>query len=171
MATLSFDATSVAPADDFSPLPPGDYTAVITESEMKPTKRGDGSFLALTFEITEGPSKGRKVWTNLNLRNPNPKAVEIAQRELSAICHATGQLRVNDSQELHYKPMVIRVDIEAQEGYSPRNNIKAYKPASANAAGGSPFGQPQQAPQAGAVSQTTTSPSEGGKPFWAGQAA
>src|SRR5690606_8147260 len=127
-------------ADDFSPIPVGEYPVVITDSDMRSTKRGDGAFLALTFEITEGQFKSRKLWANLNLRNPNPKAVEIAQRELSAICHAIGVLQVSDSQELHYKPIIVRVDIEAQEGYSPRNVIKAYK-AAAGGAGNAPAQQ------------------------------
>lgn len=180
MANLSFDATNVAPSDDFSPIPAGDYLAVITESEVKPTKAGTGSYLALTFEITEGPSKSRKQWANLNLQNPNPKAVEIAQRELSAICHAAGKLQVFDSQELHYKPMIIRVDIEQSEGYSPRNVIKAYKKydgaAATPAAGGNPFAQPSQSAAASTASPqpaagaTPASPSDGA-PFWANQAA
>ena len=145
MAKIGFDATNVAPMQNFDPIPAGDYVAVITDSDIKQTRAGTGHYLALTFEVTEGPAKGRKVWANLNLQNPNPKAVEIAQRELSAICHAVGALKVQDSQELHYKPMTIRVDIEARDGYSPSNSIKAYKPANA-AVGAAPFAQAPQSP-------------------------
>jgi hypothetical protein len=36
--------------------------------------------------------QGRKIFDRLNLVNAEPdQAVEIAQRTLSAICHATGQ--------------------------------------------------------------------------------
>jgi hypothetical protein len=155
-----FDATTVAPREDMTPLQPGEYTAQITDSELNPTKAGNGHRLELTFEITDGPAKGRKVWANLNLDNPNPKAVEIAQRELSAICHAVGKLQVSDSQELHYKPMTIRVDIESSTGYADKNVIKAYKPLA-----GGVGNAPQSAPAAG---PTTTSPSS---PPWAQRAA
>ena len=165
-----FDATNVAPSEDFSPIPVGEYLAHIVDSDVKPTKNNTGHYAELEFEVTAGEFKGRKVWARLNLDNPNPKAVEIAQRELSAICHAVGVLQVTDTQQLHYKPLVIRVDIEERDGYGPRNVIKAYKAATANAAGGSPFAQPQQAPQAGAASKTTTSPSSSAPP-WAQRAA
>ena len=75
-------------ADQFEPVPAGKYLAAIVESEMKPTKSGNGHFLELTFEVGEGPYKGRKLWARLNLDNPNPQAVQIARGELSAICRA-----------------------------------------------------------------------------------
>jgi len=159
-----FDATQVAPADDYSPIPPGEYAAQITDSELKPTSKG-GHRLELTFEVSDGPAKGRKVWANLNLDNPNPKAVEIAQRELSAICHAIGKLQVSDSQELHYKPMTIRVEIETQEGYKPKNVIKAYKPSTGGLGNAPATGTAPTAAASGA------SPSDGAKPFWANKAA
>lgn len=152
-----FDATSVAPSEDFSPIPVGEYVVQITDSDVKPTKSGNGHRLELTFEVIDGEFKGRKVWANLNLDNPNPKAVEIAQRELSAICHAVGKLQVVDSQELHYKPLVIRVDIEERDGYGPRNVIKAYK-AVAGGVGNAPAGAAPSAPAATAASPSSAAP-------------
>ena len=145
-----FDATQVAPREDFSPIPSGEYVAQITDSELKPTSKG-GHRLELAFEITEGDRKGRKVWANLNLDNPNPKAVEIAQRELSAICHAIGKLQVNDSQELHYKPMTIRVGIEQSPGYNDKNVIKAYKAATGGQGNAPASSSPTNAPSSGAA--------------------
>ncbi|MFU8779278.1 MAG: PHP domain-containing protein, partial [Roseovarius sp.] len=44
--------------------------------------------------------------------------VEIAQRTLSAICHATDKMQVNDSEELHLIPMAIQVKIKPpKNGY------------------------------------------------------
>lgn len=159
----SFDATNVAPAEDFAPIPVGDYPAMIVDSDVKPTKARTGHYAELVFEVTEGKYKGRKVWARLNLDNPNAKAVEIAQRELSAICHAVGKLQIQDTQELHFKPLVIRVDIEESEGYSPRNAIKAYKAAGAatqttqgNAQAAAPEAQ-STAPTAAATSASPSS--------------
>ena len=135
-----FDATQVAPREDFSAIPAGEYLAQIVDSDMKPTKKNDGQYAELTFEVMEGEFKGRRVWARLNLDNPSVKAVEIAQRDLSAICRAVGKLQIRDTQELHYKPMVIRVDVSRREGYPDSNEIKAYKavpggtPAAAGAA-------------------------------------
>lgn len=110
MADLrGFDANTVEPAGDFEPIPAGKYVAVITESEMKPTKAGTGSYLQLTFQVTEGPHQNRLLWARLNLDNPNETARKIAQGELSAICRAVGVLAPNDSMELHNLPLVINV--------------------------------------------------------------
>jgi len=85
MADLrGFDANQVEPSADFETLPAGKYEAVITESEMKPTKAGTGHYLQLTFQIIEGEFKNRFLWARLNLDNPNATAVQIARAELSA---------------------------------------------------------------------------------------
>lgn len=156
-----FDATNVAPAEDFSPIPVGEYPMHIVDSEVKPTRAGTGHYAELTFEVLDGQYKGRRVWVRLNLDNPNPKAVEIAQRELSAICHATGKLQINDTQELHYKPMLCRVDIEQREGYAPSNVVKSYKAlegAAAGAVGNAPAPQQSTAPTAAATPASPSSP-------------
>ena len=78
---------------------------------MKPTKAGGGELLEIELEILEGEYARRHLWDRLNLVNANQQAVEIAQRTLSAICHATGVLRVNDSEALHFKPMLVTVKV------------------------------------------------------------
>ena len=91
MANLNgFNAATVEPSQDFDPIPAGKYLAVITDSEMKPTKSGTGQYLQLSLQILEGPYKGRYVWARLNLHNPNPTTVKIARQELSAICRGCG---------------------------------------------------------------------------------
>jgi hypothetical protein len=109
MAAINFNAAEVAPQTAFDPLPPGNYVAVITESEEKATKAGTGSYLQLTFEVVEGQYQGRKVWARLNLNNPNDQAVAIARAELSAICHAVNVIDLKDTTQLHDLPMAIRL--------------------------------------------------------------
>ncbi len=127
---------------DFSAIPTGEYPAVIVDSDLKPTKKNDGQYLELVHEITDGEFKGRKVWANLNLENPSVKAVEIANRQMASIREATGVLNPTDSQQLHYKPMVIRVEFipagtTQGNGYVTTrdgNEIKAWKKAEGAAA-------------------------------------
>ena len=124
----SFDATSVEPTTAYELLPAGKYRAQIVESEMRVTRNGMGQFLWLMLDILEGEQKGRKIFDQLNLVNPNPTTVEIAQRTLSAICHATGKMHVSDSEELHLIPMTIQVKIKPpKNGYGESNAI-AYLP-------------------------------------------
>lgn len=129
MAQLNFDANTVNPQETFEPIPAGWYNAMIDETEMKPTKNGTGAYLKVRFSIVGGQFNNRKVYTNLNIRNSNPTAQEIAYRQLSSICHAIGVMQVSDSQELHGKPLAIRVKIQQQEGYDPSNVVSGYKAA------------------------------------------
>lgn len=130
----SFDATSVEPTTAYELLPAGKYRAQIVESEMRVTRNGMGQFLWLMLDILEGEQKGRKIFDQLNLVNPNPTTVEIAQRTLSAICHATGKMHVSDSEELHLIPMMIQVKIKPpKNGYGESNAI-AYLPPEKGAA-------------------------------------
>ena len=78
MSTLNFNASDVEPNLGFEAIPAGKYTAVITDSEMRETKTGNGQYLWLEFEIIGGDHKGRKLWSRLNLVNPNPDAVRMA---------------------------------------------------------------------------------------------
>ncbi|HOD84820.1 MAG TPA: DUF669 domain-containing protein [Phycisphaerae bacterium] len=144
MANLNgFDAAQVEPTASFEPIPAGKYLAAITESEMKPTKNGSGSYLQMTFTVLEGEYKNRVLWARLNLNNPNVTAVKIARSELSAICRAVGVLQPRDSVELHNIPLLITVKVKKREDTGElTNEIKGYEPKAVAA------GQPQQAPAA-----------------------
>lgn len=96
---------------DFAPIPSGEYPAQIVESDMKPTKNSDGQYLELTYSVLDGEFKGRKVWVRLNLDNPNAQAVEIANRQFKSIQEAAGVLNPTQSEQLHYKPHTIRVEL------------------------------------------------------------
>jgi len=142
MANLNgFDANEVEPNAPLEAIPAGKYMAAITDSEMKATKTGNGSYLQLTFTIVEGEHKGRILWARLNLNNPNATAVKIARGELSAVCRAVGVMRPRDSVELHNIPLVITVKVKKRQDTGElTNEIKGYEPKASAA------GQPQQAP-------------------------
>lgn len=128
-------------SQDVGCIPTGEYLAQIVDSDMKPTAENTGEYLELTHEVLDGPYKGRKVWSRLNLINDNAQAVEIANRDFSAIRHATGVLNPKDSFDLHRKPMVIRVEMipagtlikkgrrAGQTTDRDRNEIRAWKAA------------------------------------------
>lgn len=134
MANLAgFDANTVEPRAEMGPIPAGKYLAIIEESEMKDTQAGTGEYLALTFQVIEGEFKGRKVWDNLNLKNPNSDTVEIAKSTLSSICRACGVMTPKESAELHDKPIIISVGLEAKKDRDKniipgefRNKIRGY---------------------------------------------
>jgi hypothetical protein len=154
MAQLNFDASQVAPdTGGGDPVPAGWYNVMIDESEMKPTKAEGGLRLSLRFTIMDGQYANRKVFTGLNLKNANPVAQEIAYKQLSAICHAVGVMQVQDSQQLHGRPLKIKVKVKAAQGdYEASNDITAYKNINEQvdgpAAGGAPTGAPWATAQA-----------------------
>lgn len=126
---LQFNANEVEPSSSFDPIPPGTYVAEITDSEERDTRAGDGSYLQLTFRIIEGEYTNRLIWDRLNLNNPNTTAKEIAQQNLSAICHAVNELNLTDSAQLHGKPMKIKVKVRPADGqYDASNEINGYEP-------------------------------------------
>lgn len=151
MANLgNFNASEIEPQGSFEPIPAGWYTAMIVDSEMKPTKNGTGEYLQLRLDIIDGDHQGRVLFDRLNLNNQNQTAVEIAQRQLSAICRSVGVMQPQDSSDLHDKPLRVKVAIRpAGNGYEASNEVKAYEPAQ----GGS-------APAAGAAA-----PASGKKPW------
>lgn len=127
MAILNFNANEVSPATTLEAIPAGRYQVVITDSELKMTKNGSGSYLELTFEIISGEHTKRRLWSRLNIQNSNPTAVEIAQRELSAICHAVEVLQPQDSSELHNRPLTVMVRcVKNPETGELQNEIKGY---------------------------------------------
>lgn len=125
-----FNAENVEPQGNMEPVPAGWYNCMITESEMKPTKSGQGSYLQLRLDIIDGEHEGRVLFDRLNLDNPNQTAVEIAQRTLSAICRAVGVMQPQDSTDLHDKPLRVKAAVRpAGNGYDASNDVKGYEAA------------------------------------------
>jgi hypothetical protein len=128
MATLNFNAENVEPNTGFDPIPAGRYNLMVEDTDMCETKAGNGHYLKITFKVIEGEYVNRFIWLNLNLDNPNPKAVEIAQRELSGLCRACGKMSIEDSEELHGEIVSGQVKIKpGTDGYSPSNTVGAFK--------------------------------------------
>lgn len=126
---FSFDASQVNPTIAYEPIPAGTYLAHIVETDVKPTQSG-GQYLKTVFEVLEGPFKGRKIFNNLNIQNNNANTQKWALADLSAICHATGNIQLTDTSALHYKPMKIKVTISPPKGdFEASNRIKGYEAA------------------------------------------
>lgn len=147
--TGAFDPNAEAQGD-IGKLPSGEYVAQIVESDMKPTNGNTGHYLELTYVVTEGPLSGRKHWERLNLDNPNAKTVEIANRQFASLRDAVGVANPRDSQELHYKPHVIRIEFspagseitygskKGQRRDRDEATIKAWKKLEGGASGNAP---------------------------------
>lgn len=116
-----FDATTIDPTQGAGQMPIGKHPVAITGSEVKATQAQNGGMLVLDLSIIDGPNKGQTGAYRLNLYNANQKAVEIAQKQLSAICHVTGVFKVSDSSQLHNIPFIVEVGYQKGEEPGPNN--------------------------------------------------
>lgn len=160
----TFNPGDHEPRKDFEPLPAGWYAAMITESEIKDTSKGDGQYLRfkITIDSNQHPEIGaRVVFDRLNLWNPNTTTVDIAQRTLAAICEAVGHTgELTDSDALNNRRLAIKLVVKPASGnYSASNEVKAYESADKKFGGGTAV--PPSPPPAGGGG------SSGGKPAWA----
>jgi len=118
----------VVSSGEYSPIPKGDYLAIVKNTEIKTAKSG-GKYLSLDFEIIEGQFKSRRVFTNLTIKNDNPKAEQIGRGKLSALGQAVGYPGIPDEPyQLHDIELIISVKVKEAEGqYKASNDIVAFK--------------------------------------------
>ncbi len=123
-----FDLSQVQESESFDVVPAGWYSAYISNSEKKVSQaNSNNEYLKLELTIQSGKFANRKVWTNLNLWNSNPKAAEIAQRDLKSICTAVGLGAVQDSAQLHNRPIQVKLAVRSSADYGDQNEVKGYK--------------------------------------------
>lgn len=149
MANLSvlFGNSAFKPADveavntDFTPLPKGSYPIHITESEVRPTKAGDGSILGLKIVVQDGKYSRRVLFDNLCVQHSNTTAQAIAQTRLKQICESLKITQLKDSSQLHNKELMVALDVELDKYATERsggselvyrNAIKGYAPVVVN---------------------------------------
>lgn len=157
------------------------WPVIITDSEIKQTKAGDGGYIELTLAITEGPNQGASGPYRINLFNANPQSVQIAQRQLSSLGHVTGVMAIGDTSQLHNIPF--RAVVAKQKGDDKYTEVKGVKDINGNdpgkgtvapatpSAGTLPSGMTLPAgvpaPTPGSVPATTQeAPPAAGAPAW-----
>lgn len=117
MARLAqvFNGLMYDPEQMAGSLPIGKHKVVISDSEIKETKGGDGGFIQFTLEIIDGEHKGQTGPYRINLYNKNQQAVAIANKQLAALCYVTGVFQVNATEQLHGIPFTVEVDLQKGE--------------------------------------------------------
>ena len=127
MASLSDLNLKDVKENDFDVLPAGEYPAILIESEQKPTKDGTGKRLNLKFQILNGRYQNRTLFDGINTHNKSEPAQKIGRSQLKALCVAVNVPDPKVSEELHNKPLVIKVVVGKDQNGNPRNEIKGYK--------------------------------------------
>ena len=124
----TFDAATLPQnTSSFDPLPKGWYSATIAGAELKTTKSGTGQYIAVRYDIIGPTHQGRVVFGNINIRNQNIKAEEIGRAQLGELIRSIGVATLKDTDQLLGKSVQIKLDISQQEGYDPRNEVRAFK--------------------------------------------
>jgi hypothetical protein len=113
-------------ADDFGPLPPGEYVAVIDRGELTTVGTKGTPSYKLQFRVIEGPGKstdfvGRLLWDDIWL---TPAALPQAKRDL-------GKLGVTDPQQLEtaVPPGIVcklRVVLRRDDDGVERNRVQRF---------------------------------------------
>ena len=137
----SFDATQFKPVQFGDKHPLGKFAFQITNTSIVPTKDQSGGMFVVEFTSPQGVISNR-----YNLWNQSPKAVEIAQGQLSALCHATGVFRLdftNDGAALRGARGMM--DVALQKADEPDGYVEVKKVY--DAAGNEPGRVPSNAPQ------------------------
>jgi hypothetical protein len=147
----SFDASQFQPRQVGEGHPVGKYPAKISSTAIEPTKDGTGGMFTVEFTTPSGSIKHR-----YNLWNKEPKAVEIAHGQLSALCHATGIFRLDWGNEgASLREGQCTIDVGYQKGQEPSAEnpgggyveVKKVLDRNGNEPGKTPTAQPQPAQQ------------------------
>ncbi|WP_439496829.1 DUF669 domain-containing protein [Bosea sp. (in: a-proteobacteria)] len=116
-------STVNAPPCGYTPLPVGDYTLEIVESDYVVTRAGDGWVLKTKAQIVGGEYDGRPYYINYNLENADPQAEKIGQRDFAALRRATGVLAPELTEELHFKVFGVKIGIKARKDTGELENV------------------------------------------------
>lgn len=127
MANLGDLGLKDVKANDFEVIPAGEYPAIVTKSEMKPTKDGTGQRLNLTIQILSGKYQNRTVFDGLNVKNKSAVAEQIGRGQLKALCVAVNVPNPQASEELHSKPFNVKLKVGTDQNGNSRNEVAGYK--------------------------------------------
>lgn len=120
-----------AEATGFEVLPKNMYLVVAKSAELKDTRSGDGQYIKVQFEVIDGQHRGRKLWHQFNVKNPNETAVKIGKGQMKKFFLSAGvkQEALADLEESNFvgQTAVASVDIET-DSYGERNVIKDFRP-------------------------------------------
>ena len=111
MAYFSFDTSDI----ESGLIPDGTVLKVsVVDSDI--VERDWGLRMPVTVEVLEGQWQGTRISDGYNIKHHKPKVQAIGQKQLKRLCEAVGVERFKDTHELHGKPFMLTVKIEAGTG-------------------------------------------------------
>ena len=117
----------------YEPIPEGDYTVKVDNTDIKPTKNGAGQYIKVEFVVMGPKFQGRKLFANFNIVNDSAEAMRIGRQQIKSLMIAGGMTqdqvnKFNDTDQLLGLTCNVRVGVEDGKGqYEPQNRIKSFK--------------------------------------------
>lgn len=110
-----FNAHGIDPSQGVGQLPIGRHLVEVIRTEIKANQANTGGYLMFTVSIVDGPNAGLEGAHRFNLYNASEEAKNIAQRQFSAVCHVTGIMEVQDSDQFLGARYFVEVGIQKGE--------------------------------------------------------
>ena len=116
--------------NSFAPIAPGTYFVIMDECAVKETKSGTGSYINAKYRILNGQNEGKFIFHMFNIKNENPKAVEIGLGQLKTFmkCSGSKSERLTDVLDLIGMRCDAVVKIRHDDGYGDKAVISYFKP-------------------------------------------
>ena len=147
MGKLSFDSDGIDVGTfegDSTPIPAGTYQARIEGSKVGDTKNGRGMRAEFMLRIIQGDHEGRVAFYGINFEHESEAAQAIGQKQLAGLIKACGLSKISETEQLHGRIVKVKLAIEENEGYSPRNAVKRVFPDNGSTQAQEPKAQPAE---------------------------
>lgn len=105
----------------------GEFEVECVDAVIKETKTGTGEYILCTFRV---PAKDTTVYKMFNIKNQNPKAVEIGLDQMKNLCEAGGSKKdgIDDLNDLLNIKCIGVFKIKKDASYGDRSEISYFKP-------------------------------------------
>jgi hypothetical protein len=115
-------------ADNFGPVPAGDYWMTAVNQVERDTRDGAGSLLHVEFMILRSPYKNRRVFMNFNIGNKSGEVRDVAWGQVYGWARACGIENIKDTSELKGREFKAHLIIEEPKDpqYRPQNKVQSF---------------------------------------------
>lgn len=132
MTDFNFNVNELPESENnYELLPEGWYPVLVSKAETKDTSTG-GKMIKLELTIQGANYAGRKLFTNINIRNSNPEAERIGLEAVRKVMVATGLAQFNNVNQLLNKQLQVKTKhgkerVVDGRTYEAQNEVRDYK--------------------------------------------
>jgi hypothetical protein len=110
-------------------LPAGTYSVRIVGAEFKSKLKDTGkiSYLTLPLLVTDGTYKGKKLFANVTVENPNEVARNIGKQTRNTIGVIAGRTSFESVEDFNGIECLVDVALKDDPKYGKQNNVTKWK--------------------------------------------